>query len=148
MSSHVASHVRKCHTRNPSRANPRRLCSSCSLPPTCRNVIEVFEIVRLDGTAIGPSADPLFASHKEKIEAMQEWQDSPFSIMRIVTDMSAGAGSFLKRIAQKVNCSACKIGQANKTCVQEFCKKCCLVNIEIKTCRVHGKKEVTVQEEV
>jgi hypothetical protein len=61
----------------------------------------------------------------------------------------AGGGSFLKRIAQKVNCSACKkIGRANKTCVQEFFKKCCLANIEIKTCRAHGKKEVTVQEEV
>jgi hypothetical protein len=103
---------------------------------------------RLNGTAIDPSADPMFTSHKEKIEAMQQWQDSPYRIMHIVTDMSAGGGSFLKRIAQKVNCSAYKIGRENKTCVQEFCKKCCLANSEIKTCRAHGKKEVTVQEEV
>jgi hypothetical protein len=56
--------------------------------------------------------------------------------------------SFLKRIAQKLNCSDCYIGRANKTCVQECCKKCCLANIEIKTCNAHGKKEVSVQDEV
>jgi hypothetical protein len=92
----------------------RKSCCSCSLPPL-RNVIEVIDIVRLDGTAIDPSADPLFASHKEKIEAMQEWQDWHFRSMHIVTDMSAGGGSFLKRIAQKGNCSsACKIGRARR----------------------------------
>jgi hypothetical protein len=77
---------------------------------------------------------------------MQQWQDLPFRIMHIVTDLSAGGGSFLKRIAQKVNYLACNRG--NKTCVQKFCKKCCLANLEIKTCIAHGKKEVTVQEEV
>jgi hypothetical protein len=106
--------------------------------------MEVIEIASID-----PSADPLFASHKEKIKAKPEWQHTPFRIMHIVADMSAGGGSFLKRIAaQKVNCSACKVGLTNKTCVQEFCKKCCLANIEIKTGKAHGKKEVTVQEEV
>jgi hypothetical protein len=57
---------------------------------------------------------------REKIEAMQQWQDSPFRIIHIVTDTSAGGGSYLKRIAQKANCLACKIGRGNnKTCVQE-----------------------------
>jgi hypothetical protein len=53
----------------------------------------------------------LFASHKQKIEAMkqkieamQQWQDSPFRSMHIVTDMSAGGGSYLKGLAQKANC--------------------------------------------
>jgi hypothetical protein len=63
-----------------------------------------FSSKRLDVSVIDPSAEPLFASHKEKIEAMQQWQDSPFRIMHIVADMSVGRGSFLKRIAQKVNC--------------------------------------------
>jgi hypothetical protein len=67
-----------------------------------------FSSKRLDGTAIDPSADPLFASHKDKIEAMQQGQDSPFRIIHVVTDMSARGGSLLKRIAQTVNCSACK----------------------------------------
>jgi hypothetical protein len=105
-----------------------------------------FSSEKLDGTSIDPCADQLFASHKEKIEAMQRWEDSPFRIMHIVTHMRGG--SFLKRLGKKLNCSDCKKGRGNKNCVRVCCKKCCLANIEIKTCCVYSKKEVAVQEEV
>jgi hypothetical protein len=117
-----------------SSATERKLCA-ISLAAGSRSLVRLafksfemgipFSSKRLDGTAIDPSADPLFASHKEKIKAMQQWQDSPFRIMHIVTDTtSAGGGSHLKRIAQKANCSESELlGLQNRPRKQDMCPR-------------------------
>jgi hypothetical protein len=92
---------------------------------------------RLDGTEIDACTDQLFKSHVQKVEAMKDWDGSPFRIMHITE--KRGEGSFLKRIAQKKNCEGCNIGRANKHCVHTLCKKCCNASSEIEKCIAHKK---------
>jgi hypothetical protein len=80
---------------------------------------------RLDGTEIDACTDQLFKGHIQKVEAEKR-----------------GEGSFLKRIARKVNCEGCNIGRANKLCVQKLCKQCCSASSEIEKCIAHKKSLV------
>jgi hypothetical protein len=66
MSSHVAWHVRKGHTKNPSRANPQgRVVARVPCPPL-RNVIEVIEIVD-EMRAAGPATTVVIEIEEEEI---------------------------------------------------------------------------------
>lgn len=99
-----------------------------------------------DGNKFMNAKEKFFSSHKKKIEEINEkWgAKSPFHNYSIVSKQGA---FYLKSLSKKIDCGNCMIGKANKSCVQSFCKKCC-VKTDVK-CSAHKtkKKEAPREEE-
>jgi hypothetical protein len=96
-----------------------------------------FDIRDPSGKAIDAHSEVLYKSHVDKIEKMKDWTLSPFRYMAV--EKKAGA-FILKQLASIVNCSNCHSGHANKQCKNLLCKKCCIGDVSISKCVVHGKK--------
>jgi hypothetical protein len=86
---------------------------------------------------VQPTLGSFFGAGKRKIAESVDQNG-----IRSCNTEKRGEGSFLKRIAQKVNCEGCNIGRANKLCVQKLCKQCCSASSEIEKCIAHKKSLV------
>jgi hypothetical protein len=91
-----------------------------------------------DGNKLMNVQEKFFRSHKEKIEKMnRDWSEgSPFLNYDITNKNN---DFYLEKAINRVDCENCKVGRANKNCVQGFCKKCC--NKTDKECAAHKSKE-------
>ena len=95
-----------------------------------------FLEVDTDGVNLWDMNETIFSSHTKKVEEMnKEWELSPFRYCKI---NKAAGGYRLERVIQKLDCANCKVGKANKKCVQLFCSRCCKKTD--KKCGVHKKK--------
>ena len=91
----------------------------------------------MDYEGLDHLADPLFESHKKKLEKMANWSQSPFVGTKLV---EKGNGRYrLVSLMQRVICKKCKHGRANKSCKKGMCARCC--RHEPGRCQTHKVKE-------
>ena len=75
---------------------------------------------------IDPCSGTLAKSHKEKIDSMSVWENTPFIDFKV---LSKRTHFLLERKNKKMSCTQCGTGRANIHCAYKMCVKCCAVHV-------------------
>ena len=75
---------------------------------------------------IDPCSGTLAKSHKEKIDSMSAWENTPFVDFKV---LSKRTHFLLERKNKKLSCTQCETGRANINCAHKMCVKCCAVHV-------------------